>query len=196
MVHILAIRLSDYLVKRGWMEKERYNWCVYALEKRLGLLILLSFSTIWMILSRLYFETLSFLVPLYLLRRRIGGWHAKNTFLCFGLSFGIVILSSSLLGRLISELPPFGLLTIDAIMILFALCLQPEYPPQLSFSVEEKAENCRIKNRLIVFVFLLQCSSLVFFDSRVLAHSLCAVIICVIAVLLQKQKGRYNNEKT
>lgn len=193
---MLAVHLSFCFAQRGWIKKEQINWCVYALEKRLSLLLLLSFLTIWMIFSQLYLETMSFLVPLYLLRRRIGGWHAKNAIVCFGLSVGIVIFSSSLLGRLISELPPFVLLAIDAIMILCALCLQPEYPPQLSFTEEEKAENCRIKNRLLLFVFLMQCFSLVFFDSRVLAHSFCAVVICVVAVLLQKQKGRDKNEQT
>ena len=196
MVHILAVHLSSFLVKRGWVEKELLNWCVYALEKRLGLFFLLSFLTIWMIISHLYLETISFWVPLYLLRRRIGGWHAKNAIVCFGLSVGIVMISSSILGRLFSELPTFVLLTIDAIMILFARCLQPEYPPQLSFTEEEKAENCRIKNRLLLFVFLMQCFSLVFFDSRILAHSFCAVIICVVAVLLQKTERKGKNEKT
>ncbi len=174
---------------------ERLNWCVYALEKRLSLLILLSFLTIWMIFSHLYLETMSFLVPLYLLRRRIGGWHAKNAMVCFGLSVGIVIISSLLLGRMLSKLPPSALLALDVLLILFALFLQPEYPPQLSFTVEEKTENCKTKNRLLLFVLLIQCFSVVFLDNRILAHSFCAVIICVIAVLLQKQKGRYNNEK-
>lgn len=193
---MLAVRLSFCFAQRDWIKKEQLNWCVYALEKRLGLLFLLSFLTIWMIISHLYLETISFLVPLYLLRRRIGGWHAKNAIVCFGLSVGIVVFSSSLLGRLISELPPFVLLTIDATMILCALCLHPEYPPQLSFTEEEKAENCRIKNHLLLFVFLIQCFSLVFFDSRILAHSFCAVIISVVAVLLQKTERKGKNEKT
>ncbi len=195
MIHALAVRLSAYFAKRGWIEKNQNNWCVYALEKRLGLLVLLSFITIWMIFSHLYLETVSFLAPLYLLRRRIGGWHAKKAMVCFGLSVGIVVIFSSFFGRLISELPPFVLLALDVLLILFALSLHPEYPPQLSFTEEEKTENYRIKNRLLLFVFLIQCFFLVCFDSRVLAHSFCAVVICVVAVLLQKQKGRAKMNK-
>ena len=195
MIRKSAVWLSDVFCKRGWIELDSYDWCVYALEKRLGLLLLVVFLSLWMIISRLYIETMAFLVPLYLLRRRIGGWHAKSEVVCFSLSAGSAILSSSLLGRALSVLPPLFLLTLDAITMLFAIFLQPEYPSQLYFSEGEKAENGRIKNDLLFHLFLIQCFSLVSLDNRFLAHSFCAVFICVVSVLIQKQKGGVKNEQ-
>ena len=193
---MLAIYLSNCLVKRGWITENTINWCVYALEKRFNLLSTIVVLLAWMIISHLYIETLAFLVPFYLLRRRIGGWHAKSALFCFALSVGLVIFACAFLGKVLVDLPLFVLLAIDTIMILIVLFLQPEYPPQVRFSADEKAENYRIKNDLVALVSLIQCFTLVFFDRRILAYSLCAIVFCVTAVLVQKLKGGFAHEET
>lgn len=196
MVNKSAAWLSNVFLKRGWIEQDDLDWCLYALEKRLGLLLHFAAVAFWVGFSGLFTETLSFCVPLYFLRRRMGGIHAKSAFVCFFVSICLVILSSAFWGEMLSRLPLPILFLSNIFFLAVALLLRPAYPLQVHFSPKEIDANIRRKNYLLFLVLLIQCSSLAFFDGRVLAHSLCAVILCVIAVLLQKQKGRFNNEQT
>lgn len=112
-----AEKLTEVFCKRNWVDEDRRDWCTYTVEKWLGLLLFFSVVTVWMLISGKYLETLSFLVPFYLLRRRIDGCHAKSQALCFFLSIAIVIFISAFLGEWLLALPEKLLLMLYAAAI-------------------------------------------------------------------------------
>lgn len=195
MIRKSAERLSDVCCEHGWIDDEYWDWCVYALEKRISLLLFFSAVALWIIVSGLYVETAAFFVPFYLLRRRIGGWHAKSASACFFISIAFVIIVSSFLGAWAMFLPIWSLIAMDIAAVIFAIILRPEYPPQVNFSAQETDANYQRKNCLLLLIFVFQILSYILLDVRILAHSLCGVGLCVIAVLIQKQKGRQRNEE-
>ena len=196
MIRKSSVWLSDVFCKRGWIDLDSYDWCVYALEKRLGLLLFISAVALWMGISGLYVESMAFLVPFYFLRRRMGGCHAKSSCVCFFISIGLVIFSSSFLGRMLLPLPISILFTLNLICVLFAMHLRPAYPPQIHFSIQEITANYIRKNYLLLLILLIQCLSLILYDKRILVYSQCGIVLCNITVLIEKQKGRRENEKT
>lgn len=182
-----AERLTELCCERNWIEEEYREWCVYALEKWLGLLLFFAAVAVWMILSGLWLETLFFLLPFYLLRRRIGGCHAKTARDCFCISLGLVVFVSAFLGQWLMALPLWLLAGLDGAALFLLLMLQPAYPPQVNFTETEKQANGRRKNLLLGAILLFQFSSVLLFDSRILAHSFCGLACTAVTVLIQKK---------
>ena len=195
MVRKGAAWLSNIFIKRGWIDRDKLDWCIYALEKRFGLLMYVVTAALWIGFSGLLAETLSFIFPLYFLRRRMGGVHAKSNLSCYFVSICLLLFSTAFGGKWLLHLPSPVLLLLNLICITLAMLLPPVYPPQVHFSLKEIEANSRRKNLLLFLVLLIQCFSFVFHDSRILVHSFCAVVLSVVSVLIQKQKGRIKNEK-
>lgn len=193
-----AERLAELCCERNWVRAEDKAWCVYVLEKWMGILLFFTAVTVWMAVSGLWVETLGFLVPFYLLRRRIGGCHARSARACFFISMGLVIFVSAFLGRQLALLPRGPLMLLDGAVIVAGLLMSPAYPPQLGFTEEEKAANGRKKNLLLGEIFLLQLLTAAVPACRFPAFSLCGVTISLITVVIQKkilEKGESNDEK-
>lgn len=195
MIRKSAVWLSNVFCERGWIELKSYDWCVYALEKRLGLLLFTSAVVLWMGISGLYVESMAFLLPFYFLRRRMGGCHAKSACVCFFISIGLVIFSSLFIGKILLAFPTSFLITLDLASLSLAMISQPAYPPQVHFSRRETAANFQRKNHLLLFILVIQLLSITISDNRILAYSLCGIVLCIITVLIEKQKGRLKNEK-
>lgn len=194
MIRKSAVALSSAICKREWIKAENFEWCVYALEKWLGLFLFATTVILWMIISGLYFESLTFLVPFYLLRRRVGGVHAKRASVCFVISVDLVIFVSLFLGSVVMRLPTWLLIVINSGTMILGMTLRPAYPPQIDFTEEEKEANYQRKNLFLLFLMIIQHLSL-FFNTKFVAYSFCGVGVCVITVLIQKQR-EYKNEKT
>lgn len=195
MIQKSAVWLSNVFCERGWIDLDSYDWCVYALEKRLGLLLFISAVALWMGISGLYVESMAFLIPFYFLRRRMGGCHAKSACVCFFISIGLVIFSSLFIGKIFLAFSTSFLIALDLTIISLAMISQPAYPPQVHFSQQETVANFRRKNHLLLFILMIQLLSITIFDNRILAYSQCGIVLCIITVLIEKQKGRLNNEK-
>lgn len=197
MIRRSAERLTELCCERNWIEAEYREWCAYALEKWLGMLLFFAAVAAWMAASGRWVETLSFLLPFYLLRRRIGGCHAKTARACFCISMGLVVFASAFLGRWLLALPLWLLAGLDGAVLLLLLALHPAYPPQVNFTEEEKQANGRKKDLLLGEILLLQALSVVFLDGQILAHSLCGLAFAAVTVLIQKKiiKGDLENEQ-
>lgn len=193
-----AERLTEVFCKRNWVDEELRDWCIYTVEKWLGILPFFLAVTVWMLISGSYLETLYFLVPFYLLRRRIGGYHAKSQAMCFFMSIAIVIFISAFLGEWLLVLPEKQLFLLDAVAIALVLVVSPAYPPQLNFTEEEKKENLVRKNILATGIFLAQIFTDIVLGSSLISFSFCGICFVLITVLIQKnnnKKGERENEK-
>ena len=156
MIHREAERLTSFCVSRGWLDTEYYEWCIYAIEKRLCILLFSIIVVIWSLLSKLYLETVGLSLTLYTLRSRFGGWHAKSLSLCLvtstGLISGLSILSF-IVSRYISK---EHLLIVGMIVTCVGLNLDPVYPSQTHVTQEEAEINKRKKNKLLILIFCVQ----------------------------------------
>lgn len=192
-----AEKLAEVFCKRNWVDEALREWCAYTLEKWLGILLFFSVVTVWMLISGTYLETLFFLVPFYLLRRRMGGYHAKSQGMCFLLSVAIVIFVSAFLGEWLSALPEKLLLLLDAIAIALTLIVSPAYPPQLNFTEEEKKANLVRKNILALGIFLAQIFMDIALAPCLLSFGFCGICFVLITVFIQKNmiKGERENEE-
>lgn len=198
MIRREAERLTEICCKRKWIDEDARAWCVYALEKWIGLSLFFTAVLVWMVLSRRYVETVAFLSPFYLIRRRMGGCHAKSAYACFFISLGLVVFVSRFLGDWLMLLPLWLLLMLDCAIIALLLGLQPAYPPQVNFGEAEKEANNKRKNILLIAVLLVQLASVFFVDTRVLSHSLCGLTLSAATIIIQKNilKRSAQDEKT
>lgn len=199
MIRKRAERLTDICCERKWIEEERRDWCIYTFEKWLSILLFFSVVMLWMLASGLYIETVSFLAPFYLLRRRIGGCHARTQKQCFLISLAMVMLVSAFLGKWLLALPLGVLIVLNAVIVMLAFAMYPAYPPQVNFTAAEKRANNRRKNILLLVIFLIQIFSAVLSSNRILAYSICGLALTVVTVVIQKiilLKGEMQNEET
>lgn len=93
MLHKKAVAIANSCVSRGWVKDSELDWCVYAAEKWILFSAFLLLLLLWMCVSRKYIETLSFACTFYVLRSRMGGYHAKLPWLCITASIVIVIIT-------------------------------------------------------------------------------------------------------
>ena len=179
MLHKCAEELADICCKRGWIQEGLRPWCIYSLEKWLSIMLFFSAAIVWASFSDLYVETVSFLIPFYSLRRRLGGCHTKNAYFCFFISIISVMI----------------LMIVDSIVVIIAIVIRPTYPPQVHFTQKEITANFYKKNDLINIFFAIQLIS-GFFGKQILAYSLCGISFCITTVIIQKQEWKSEIEKT
>lgn len=198
MIRREAERLTEICCKREWINEDARAWCVYALEKWIGLSLFFAAVLVWMVLSRRYVETVAFLGPFYLIRRRMGGCHAKSAYACFFISLGLVVFVSRFLGDWLMLLPLWVLLMLDCEVTAILLTLRPAYPPQVNFGEAEREANNTRKNFLLITVLLVQLASVYFIDTRLLSHSLCGLTLSAATIMIQKNilKRSTQDEKT
>lgn len=195
MIRQASERFTKFCLRRSWIDQENKNWCIYVLEKWLGICLFFLTVILWMLMSRRYYETVSFFFPLYFLRRRMGGWHAKSSRMCFLLSIGSVVLTSRFLSDFLVYAPLWALIAMNGVAIFLSWRLHPVYPRQVNFGKEEKVANHIKKNRLLTLILCTQVFSTVFLDRRILCNSFCGVALAVVTVIIQKMKGSYRNEE-
>lgn len=194
MIHNAAARLARASCERSWIDEENYEWCIYALEKRISLLLYIAVVLLWADISGLLIETLSFLLPFYLIRRRIGGYHAKSAGACFTLSVLLVVFVSLSVGEITAYLPQIILIFVDATVVITGLLMKPIYPPQAHFtSAEQRANNLR-KNILLYIILLMQGISLCIDDLRIFTGSFCSVLFAVFTVIIQITKNKKESQ--
>ncbi len=198
MIRREAERLTEICCKRNWIDEDARAWCVYALEKWIGLSLFFTAVLVWMLLSRRYVETVAFLGPFYLIRRRMGGCHAKSTYACFFISLGLLVFVSRFLGDWLMLLPLRLLLMLDSTVTAILLVLSPAYPPQVNFGEAEKKANNKRKNILLIAVLLVQLGSVCIVDICFLSHSFCGLTLSASTVIIQKTilKRSAQDEKT
>ena len=194
MIHNAAARLARASCERGWIDEENCEWCIYALEKRISVLLYIAVVLLWAGIFGLLIETLSFLLPFYLIRRRIGGCHARSAGVCFTLSILLVVFVSLFVDDIAAYLPQTILILADAAAVITGLLIKPVYPPQAHFTSAEQLANNRRKNVLLCIIILAQCISLCVHDLRVFTGSFCGVLFAVFTAIIQITKNKKESQ--
>ena len=195
MIHREAERLTSFCASRGWLDAEYYEWCIYAIEKRLCILLFSIIVVIWSLLSKLYLETVILSLTLYTLRSRFGGWHAKSLSLCLVISTGLIS-GSSMLSFIVSRyISKEHLLIVGMIVTCVGLNLDPVYPSQTHVTQEEAEINKRKKNKLLILIFFVQLLLSLFNLQQISASIFFSITISVFSVVIEKMiQRREKNE--
>ena len=194
MIHNAAVRLARASCERGWIDEENYEWCIYALEKRISIFLYIAVVLLWAGISGLLIETSSFLLSFYLIRRRIGGCHARSAGVCFTLSILLVVFVSLFVDDIAAYMPQTILILADAAAVITGLLIKPVYPPQAHFTFAEQLANNRRKNVLLCIIILAQCISLCVHDLRVFTGSFCGILFAVFTAIIQITKNKKESQ--
>lgn len=197
MLHKKAVAIANSCVSRGWVKDSELDWCVYAAEKWILFSAFLLLLLLWMCVSGKYIEALSFACTFYVLRSRMGGYHAKLPWLCITTSIVIVITITMLIGPLLSRIPLLPSLIGSFLIYIVTYFTKPIYPPQANFTREAIVENNKKKNHLLIIVFLLQTSASLASLFNIGTYLFCGVLLTQILVSIEKarqHKGGKNYE--
>lgn len=184
MIHRIADRFAKHCVANGWIEESKIYWCRYAIEKRLGTAVFVVLVLIWLMITKTYIKTLTFVIVLFAFRRRIGGWHSQNAWSCQIISIGTVVLAVSLVGPAMERLALNILIFMDVTLMISTFFINPVYPAQAHFSQAEKHANAKRKNILLLILCLVQGISWTFMNSNITVYSFLGLAAAVVAVAL------------
>ncbi len=183
----LSQKISSFAIHRGWLQDDQYEWCVYVLMKHMGTALYLMIMIAVSILFRRLAQMLVFVFVTYLLRRRIGGWHAKTPLQCQIMSIAITGLSVLVFCPMISRMVPrIAVLFISLIVAGFLFVIHPEYPEQLHFTEEIKAKNTVWKNILVGIIIIFALASY-FVAPMLLPCFLTGLLVVFAGVAVEKQ---------
>lgn len=185
MLHKKASLLADACVNNEWIPADERDWCVYTIEKWLLLSTFFAVLFVWVLIFGHVLETVCFLVPFYMLRRRIGGFHAKNPSVCLVTSIVIIMIVTLYIGPWMAELAPWALLIICVVVDIFGFLTKPIYPVQAEFSEAETQCNLVRKNYLLAVALLVQTASIALNASMVAAHISIGTLIALLMVVLE-----------
>ncbi len=184
-MHKLAIAIAESSVRRNWISEDDKLWCAYAFEKKLlffAFLLLLAPLTVMIGTLK---ETAIFVCAFYVLRRRIGGWHAPHAWLCQLLSMALVMAIELVIGPMLMEANAVLLGLIDSLVMIAGLIQSPVYPAQTHFDDDVIHANNVKKNQVLVCIIGLQCL-LGAWDSGIVVYSLLAVSTGILSVYIEK----------
>lgn len=146
----LAHKITLLAIRRRWLQADQYEWCMYTLVKCTGTILFFSVVVMASLLLRRFRETIVFVLVAYLLRRRIGGYHAKTALQCQLMSFGITGFNTMIICPTIRHIVPVDLILFISLSIAVVLLVtKPTYPEQLHFTEKIKEKNNTRKNAMI-----------------------------------------------
>ena len=184
MFHHLSNTIADICVSRNWIASERRQWCVYALETKIqaGLLFLVIMGIA--ILTGVLPQTSVYSLVFFLLRKRFGGWHAPNEWLCQLISIALVFFMVLLVVPMILNLSLIEIWILNGIAIALAVAIKPVYPLKVHFSYKIVLANQRIKNMLLICIVIVQVCT---FQKNIsiLVCSMLAIYTGIISVLIE-----------
>lgn len=151
MIQKIASSLTEYSVSRNWISSSKTQWCQYALEKRLGMLVFLSICCIFAAITSTWIEVLIFTLVLYLFRRRLGGWHARTFCSCQLISIGTVIATILSIGPLLELVATTTLIILDISVIICTYALRPIYPSSALYTGYHPCQYKKEKSLIVNF---------------------------------------------
>ena len=193
MIHKLSYDLTNWFYQRKWIERQNYEWCLYVVEKKLLQICFFFIVSFYCSISEQYLNTLIFISTFYFLRRRIGGWHALYPWQCILSTTAITFTVLYVVGPALTNINHFFLWTLDVLLIISALLIEPIYPPHLHFNQDILCANCRRKNLFVLFIFFAQ---IVFFHLgmvQILIFSFNGVLISILLVFAEKLKCKHSS---
>lgn len=188
MIHKLSYGLTNWFYQHKWIERDNYEWCLYVVEKKILQICFLLILSLCCAISKQYLNTLIFITTFYLLRHRIGGWHAPYPWQCIFLTMVIIFTVLYVVAPALTNINYFFLWIFDVLLIITALLTGPIYPPHLHFNQDVLCANRKRKNLFVLFVFFVQ---IVFFHLgmvRILIFSFNGILISILLVFAEKLK--------
>lgn len=186
MYHAMAQKLTAICMERKWIEPENAAWCIYTIEKWMSILTqFLIFLFFGIIIDQVLLVVL-FVGSCYMLRRRIGGWHADTPWQCQLLGGTLVVVTVILILAVATKIPLWGHVLVAFIADTICILQKPVYPSQLHFSEEVLALNNRKKTQWIGILALLQVVCLCLSERVYFAAINCGVIVSLVALFIEK----------
>lgn len=191
-MHQLAFQIASHSVDCGWISDDDLAICCYAVERRLlSALFFLLQLFIFAPLKKLP-EALTFIVVVLSFRRRMGGVHASNEWVCLLISTCSVLGCVFILGPIVECLPDIILYVFDIVLLAYTFYLEPAYPPQVHFTWRDSIGNTHIKYKLLVILMLSQLLSQRLIDFPFVSYSSIGLLFVDITVTIEKH---HNNMK-
>ena len=191
MLQKVSFRLTEWFYQHQWIEENNYTWCLYVVEKKLLQICFLLILSVCCILSKQYMNTLVFMATLYLVRGRIGGWHAPYAWLCILLTTMQTWTVLYIVAPVLVDINPFFTWALNLLLLLIALRTDPIYPPQLHFDQEVISANRRKKNLILVCIVLIQIVSFGLGIEWILIFSFNGILVSMLLVFAEKFKQKY-----
>lgn len=147
LIHVCS-KLTERFIRRGILDQDLADWCIYWLQKRILTALVVS---LMLILGNLVFgakATICFLLGLLPLRRRLNGYHAKSPYTCMVLSVGVMmvaLLIHSSFTQLVSLV--FSIVNFVMCLGLVLFVLVDQANMQLHLTDEEIKENHKLRYR-------------------------------------------------
>lgn len=189
MLQKVSFRLTEWFYHHKWIEENNYTWCLYVVEKKLLQICFLLILSVCCILSKQYLNTFVFMATLYLVRGRIGGWHAPYAWLCILLTTVETLTVLYIVAPVLMK--PFFTWALNLLLLLITLRTDPIYPPQLHFDQEVISANRRKKNLILVCILLIQIVSFSLGIEQILVFSLNGILVSMLLVFAEKFKQKY-----
>ena len=82
MVHGMAISVASFFVRKQYISDKLYDWCVYAVERRIQKLLVLGLILAVAFFTDTVVESFIFYVGFISFRKRMGGYHAATPIAC------------------------------------------------------------------------------------------------------------------
>lgn len=166
----MLIRICSHItaqfIKKGMLQEDLADWCVYWLQKRI--ITFLAVLLMFIIGSLIYgsIVTASFLFGLLPLRRRLHGFHTKTPHACMIMSVSVMLVALRLnsfftrRAALIFSILNFG------ICFLFVVSHRQKYTEWSSYhSNDEMTMNYKLSNFIVLLVSVVNVTVAILFDS-------------------------------
>lgn len=190
MISKLATCLAIVCVKHDLIEPALQEFLRYKLERLLRTWCFGLFAILVAAITRHYWEAICFTSTIYFFRRKMGGWHSGNAFVCFLLSIGAVIFNVVTAGPLIEKIPNKLVLFTALFLDVIALLLRPHYPTQLHLNEIEIQVNIKRKNLLLLLIMIIQLGSCVTNHIEIVIYTYLGLQFTVATVIIEKLKTR------
>ena len=185
-MHKLAYQIAAYSVEHGWINSDDLSICCYAFERRISSALFLLTQLLIYAPSGKLPESFIFITVVLSFRRRMGGIHAANAWICQIISTVSVLIFVFILGPTAERLCPIVIYLGDAILILTTFLIEPSYPTQVHFSQHDIMGNIHRKNVMLVLLILMQALSVALDDMLFIIYSSLGLLLVCFTVLIGK----------
>lgn len=150
----LCIIITNKLLNLGIVSEEKYEWCIYTIHKKLSLVISCIVIYIIGIISFNIYDTILITVILMNLRKRTGGYHAKNDMICYCLSISVIVLGVIIVEKVLYNNILLTLI-IYCVSVIIIIMFSPVNHPNIHFDTNEYLANKKIVLKLMIFYTIL-----------------------------------------
>lgn len=198
MLHSFAAKTATAALDRKLIREDRYEWCVYCLEKLFMKLVFAFWLTLFAVITKRYVEIIAFLAGVLPMRAKLGGWHAKRAWVCQVISLFLIFLLCCVLPVYIYCIPKSvaAIGTLGALGVAFAV--KPIYPPQLHFNHQVREANHHKKNGIVLIIAIVQVLFIVMNKILIASYLTMGVLVSLASLLIeyiiQNPKGGISDE--